>query len=297
MHPRAAGAAATHAMHLPPPFLPSPPLAPPSLHASLMLNNAACPQHAVLSKGNAILSRSDKPSSAAPRSDVALLPLHQRHHTSFTNSPAVLLPQPYPATPTPPLPPKSIHKRLQRAPGQALPSAAATPSPPAAAATAATAAATSPLAQPRVVLSPLKASLIVQPAARVASPAEVARVAAAAAVAAEQVSRAGLSLMQLRSPGHEKLPAVERRQQQDDESGMHAQAERPRSSALAAAASASRLLQELDSSGGGVSSGEVGGDRLRERAAAGAAAVEVTSREQLLQWMKVCAGGGCAVGA
>ena len=199
----------------------------------------------------------------------------QHRHSSFTSSPALLLPLPHPTTPTPaplPLHAKSSHKRIHHGTPVAL-------SPPAAAASAA--------AHTRSVVSPLKASLVVQPAARVASPAEVARVAAAAAVAVEQVSRAGLSLPQLRSPGHDRVEVVHRRQeaaegrlQGSTEAPPHAAAAQsharpplsPTSHAIAAAESASRLLHDLDSSGGGHFTG-------------GAA---VTSKEQLLAWMKVC---------
>lgn len=203
----------------------------------------------------------------------------QRHHSSFTSSPALLLPLPHPATPTPAalsLHAKSGHKRIHHSTPVAL-------SPPAA-------------AHARSIVSPLKASLVVQPAARVASPAEVARVAAAAAVAVEQVSRAGLSLPQIRSPGHDRVEAVHRqhdRQQHTAGGRLHGLAQvpphaaaaqsharpplSPTSHAIAAAESASRLLHDLDSSGGDHS--------LGGKFTAGAA---VTSKEQLLAWMKVC---------
>jgi hypothetical protein len=247
---------------------------------------------------------------AAACRDFAPSSQHEQLHSSFTHSPARLLPQPYPATPVPetlPLPSKSGLKRVQQ---RHLHS----PSSPAAAAAAAVAAS----AHAGPVVSPLKASLVVQPAARVASPAKVARVAAAAAVTAEHASRAGLPLPQLRSPGRATKDEGDSQQQQQEarhrlqghseqqpampEHPTRSPARYREPSAYHAAESASKLLRDLDSSGGGMSSvengdsvlnggGSVVGSGLRA-----ALPLRVTSREQLLRWMQVRVGDAASLG-
>jgi hypothetical protein len=295
----------------------------------LLLLNALYFQHAVLSKltqpgakENMSPGYLESKTLAAAGRDFAPSTRQEQHQSSFTHSPAHLLPQPYPATPAPvslPANAKSSLKRSQHRAALSAPSPAAAGDSGAIAASARVRPVTSPLKASGAPLSPLKASLVVQPAARVASPAKMSRVAAAAAVTAEQVARMALPLPPLHSPGHVMQHAEDnhhhQQQQQQQEATRYRQlhsdppavqappvpspTRRAASSAshaaaaAAAAESASKLLRDLDSSGSRLSV-DNGSESLGVRGARAAAPAGVTSREQLLLWMQVwrC---GCAM--
>jgi hypothetical protein len=211
----------------------------------------------------AVLSKISLPSSKentfpANVEASALRQQHDKCHNSFTSSPAVLLPQPYPATPANR---PSQHRAL------------------------------SPLPAAAPAASPLKASLVVQPAARVASPVKVPRVSAAAAVAAEQGSRLRLAPTQATSSGvigpmvdNQQQPEVNFQGQGSPRSSRVRAPSSPRAAAAAAAESASRLLQHLDCS---TCSASVDGMESSSSRGTEPLPVGITSREQLLLWMQV----------
>ena len=282
---------------------------PRTLHS---IPDAVCVQDAVLAGANApgikenrFPGQVEAKARAAGGREFAPLSQHQQHQNSFTNSPALLLPQPYPATPA-----AAAAAHLEKSSAKRVPKLASSDT---------AAASSSPLssaAAARRLASPLKASLVMQPAARVASPAEVARVAAAAAVAAEgaraaaaaavaaeHASRAGLSLTRLHPSADSSREAGQLQQQEANFQSQQHQPSftaaasvpspsrtkaSPATQAAAAAASAARLLRDLESSGEGSSSMEMARSCSGGEQGAGAVAAGVTSRQQLLLWMQVC---------